>query len=129
MAARAAARQSVFEIRNSPSAIFSYLLFLGFINSFFRLSYVFAKVYNHNMNKWKNVTVILGLLVCAMWFAGCASKPVEEGAASEDEYKREKNGERVALVMVDETGQELTGEENLAVEDLGEPEAGSKAGV
>lgn len=56
-----------------------------------------------------------------MWFTGCASKPVEEVAA-EDEYKREKNGERVALVMVDETGQELMGEENLAVEVLAEPE-------
>ena len=39
-----------------------------------------------------------------------------------DEYKREKNGERVALVMVDETGQELTGEENSDVEVLAEPE-------
>ena len=81
----------------------------------FCLSLVFAKVYNHNMNKWKNVTVILGLWVCAMWFIGCASKPVEE-IANEDEYKREKAGERVALVMVDET---VSGEDS-AVEEVAE---------
>ena len=56
-----------------------------------------------------------------MWFTGCASKPVEE-VVTEDEYKREKNGERVALVMVDETAQEFTGEENLADDVLAEPE-------
>lgn len=73
------------------------------------------------MNKWKNVIGLLGLFICAVWFTGCASTPVEE-VVVEDEYKREKNGERVALVMVDETGQELTGEENSDVEVLAEPE-------
>lgn len=73
------------------------------------------------MNKWKNVIGLLGLFICAFYLTGCASTPVDETVV-EDEYKREKNGERVALVMVDETGQELTGEENLAVEVLAEPE-------
>ena len=46
------------------------------------------------------------LVVFTVFITGCASTPVEETETTE-EYKREKNGERVALVMVDETNQEV----------------------